>query len=414
MTVKDKKAKKSWKERLKEKQIKHQKALEAHRKRMEMDAARKPRKISKGKILMALCLVALVLGFFVAWQSTQPSNQSNPSNPSQGEPTQPTILNFIYILADGKIKPETASILRVKDTQYRFTADVSLPIIVERDNIVIDGAGYTLQGSNVYGSRGIDLTDRNNVTVKNLTIKGFDYGIYLASASNIILSKNNLTENYCGIWLTYSSNNIISANTITKNDGYGIWIKNSESNKIYENTITLHANYTIYIGSSKDNIINDNLLTNNSLSIFLYLSDNNTISHNNIMANGNIGIYLYSSYNNAISQNNITANREGIQLSSSSKNLIIKNHLAHNDIGLDLSDSSSNVIYHNNFIDNVDHVFILNSTNTWDDGKEGNYWSNYKEKYPDAEEIDGSGIWDTAYVIDENNRDRYPKVNPNF
>jgi len=50
--------------------------------------------------------------------------------------------------------------------------------------------------------------------------------------------------------------------------------------------------------------------------------------------------------------------------------------------------------------------------NVWDDGAgKGNYWSDYEDKYPDAEEIEG--IWDTPYVIDENNRDNYPIV-PEF
>jgi hypothetical protein len=43
----------------------------------------------------------------------------------------------------------------------------------------------------------------------------------------------------------------------------------------------------------------------------------------------------------------------------------------------------------------------------------GNYWSDYEEKYPDTAEIDGSGIWGTPYVIDENNQDNYPII-PEF
>ncbi len=52
------------------------------------------------------------------------------------------------------------------------------------------------------------------------------------------------------------------------------------------------------------------------------------------------------------------------------------------------------------------------SVNTWDDGKEGNYWSDYKERYSDANEVDASGVWDTPYVIDENNQDNYPLIDP--
>lgn len=43
----------------------------------------------------------------------------------------------------------------------------------------------------------------------------------------------------------------------------------------------------------------------------------------------------------------------------------------------------------------------------------GNYWSDYITKYPGAAENDSSGIWNTLYVIDADNVDNYPFVNPN-
>ena len=49
---------------------------------------------------------------------------------------------------------------------------------------------------------------------------------------------------------------------------------------------------------------------------------------------------------------------------------------------------------------------------------EKNYWSNYTAKYPDANELNSSGIWDTPYVDDDpsdgifSGIDNYPLVNP--
>jgi len=59
------------------------------------------------------------------------------------------------------------------------------------------------------------------------------------------------------------------------------------------------------------------------------------------------------------------------------------------------------------------YIETLGYANFWDDGVEGNYWSDYEEKYPNATEIDGTGIWNTPYVIDEYNQDNYPLV-PEF
>jgi hypothetical protein len=57
-------------------------------------------------------------------------------------------------------------------------------------------------------------------------------------------------------------------------------------------------------------------------------------------------------------------------------------------------------------------VWVPPQRNVWDDSKEGNYWSDYVTRYPNATEIDGSGIWDTTYVISENNQDSYPLMSP--
>ena len=50
--------------------------------------------------------------------------------------------------------------------------------------------------------------------------------------------------------------------------------------------------------------------------------------------------------------------------------------------------------------------------NFWDNGSEGNYWSNYAQRYPNASEIGSSGIMSFPYMIDGNNSDLYPLKQP--
>jgi hypothetical protein len=72
---------------------------------------------------------------------------------------------------------------------------------VQRDNIVIDGAGHTVEGTD-QPYAGLDLTwqyGRSNVTVKNMGIKGWERGIELASFSHITIIENNITNNDYGI-----------------------------------------------------------------------------------------------------------------------------------------------------------------------------------------------------------------------
>ena len=81
--------------------------------------------------------------------------------------------------------------------------------------------------------------------------------------------------------------------------------------------------------------------------------------------------------------------------------------------------SSNNWIYHNNFIDNREQVIVLeNSKNTWHAGypKGGNYWSDHvnDDQYsgPSQDQPGSDGICDTPYIMDDENIDKYPLVNP--
>lgn len=60
----------------------------------------------------------------------------------------------------------------------------------------------------------------------------------------------------------------------------------------------------------------------------------------------------------------------------------------------------------NQVLKTVDSVNAWNNDTAPESG--GNYWGDYLTKYPSAQEIDSSGIGDTAYVIDASNNDTYP------
>jgi parallel beta-helix repeat protein len=102
----------------------------------------------------------------------------------------------------------------------------------------------------------------------------------------------------------------------------------------------------------------------------------------------------------------VLANAEGVTI----KNCNVTGFYA----GIYTKSSSNNTVYHNNFLKNGHQVSTDGSANTWDDGypSGGNYWSDYEERYPNAMEIDNSGIWDTPYVIDSYDQDNYPLMIP--
>jgi parallel beta-helix repeat protein len=142
--------------------------------------------------------------------------------------------------------------------------------------------------------------------------------------------------------------------------------------------------------------------------IFLGNSSNNSISGNTIADSRRYGMWLEGASNNSISGNTITGSTFcGFAVESSFNNSISGNTITNIHWGLWLGVFSKNTFCHNNFIINdFDVAIIPQNVNFWDNGIEGNYWSNYGGTDPD-----GDGIGDTPYVIDANNTDNYPLMN---
>jgi len=172
----------------------------------------------------------------------------------------------ITIKADGSIEG-TTDIMTVDSVTYTFTANINDSIVVERNNITIDGAGYTLQGT---GSEiGIYLLLRSNVTIKNMEIKNFWAGVQLSYSSNNMISGNNITnvpgsQYQHGIYLYESSNNMISGNYIHGFYGFGIWGEGSSNNVISGNTVKDTLNGIWLDGGSNNRIYHNNFINHST------------------------------------------------------------------------------------------------------------------------------------------------------
>ena len=149
----------------------------------------------------------------------------------------------------------------------------------------------------------------------------------------------------------------------------------------------------IFLSECIGSTIRNNTLISHTGSAIELQDSNRTIINSNTILNSNHAIYLlYSSCSNIISYNNVTNNSQGIALSwHCNNNTIIGNTVTSNSFaGIVMGGSNNNTIYHNKFIDNPEQVYSYNSTNKWDNGAEGNYWSDYKGK-----DQNGDGIGDT-------------------
>ena len=190
-------------------------------------------------------------------------------------------------------------------------------------------------------------------------------------------------------------------------------------------------------GLSLNNVSNDtvkNLTAEGGIWGIVVGGFSNVIANNTITETGNglqaldeptAGVQVGGGGSNIITGNSLQNNYDGMSFTETENNLIVGNTVEDSSnpytggCGIMFWGASNNTIYHNNFVNNAAQAYdaatnLPFAVNVWDDGypSGGNYWSDYQTKYPNAAEIGNSGIGNTSYVIDSQNKDRYPLMEP--
>ena len=261
----------------------------------------------------------------------------------------------VCIQQDGTVTPPTALIQQTGNT-YKLTADIDDPLIVEKNNIVLDGQGFTIQGSGAQNNQAAISLKCTGVTIENFRVIGWQVGVLGVYDGNrlvnndllgngyavsIYASNYQVTGNRVGPERVVGGNNVFSGNKIVLG-GYvsGFWISNSSGTIIEANNVTFSRLTTTFISTD----------------------------------NGDFKVY----HNNFL---NVEENTGGAFL------FIISYPKPTTD-----------------------------KSPYWDNGfpSGGNYWSDYASRYPNATEIGNSGTGNTAYVnsLASSVVDRYPLMKP--
>ena len=271
------------------------------------------------------------------------------------QPVKAQSLTGIIINADGSVTPSTPAI-QMKGNTCIITADLNSSITVEKGNIVVDGANHTLQGPGISQNAIAITLSASNVTVENLHVTGWKAGVYGAFNNNTI-TRSVFMGNYQAIAI-YADDYVVSENSISGSSDVAILIDTGAPRPQGDN-----------------NLIKQNQLISNNWALDILNSDGTTITENNVTNNAMVLVLGTLSAN---------VNSAGFQL-----------------------------LYSNNFINNTQKLYVpigvpfmqdvvpVSPAGQWDNGSVGNYWSDYLSRYPNATEIDHSGIGDTPYAIIE-------------
>ncbi len=311
--------------------------------------------------------------------------------------------------------------------------------------VLVNCTNMKIQGLHLSNNRdGIILVGTSNTLVADNTIAECDYGIetYNSAYTNIvgnvitgsrsgsgIVTHNalwdNITENIVdtdlgnGIFVNGNGTKILS-NNITAGSGVAI---SGFYQTVADNSIIIKAweGFMIQCGGSYTNITHNNMVGTSTPSTPSHASStidgaNNVFYENvmtnayqlrvtndgNIIANNNVtSITINGGSGNVVCANKITNGYRGLGVGGHN-NVYYANQVENNrDVSIEIIGVealvSNNTIYHNNFVNNKQQfdTFSGNKANFWDNGSEGNYWSDYN-----GTDANSDGIGDIPYLIE--------------
>ena len=275
-----------------------------------------------------------------------------------------------------------------------------------RSCIRFNGMLHGRSFSAMYGSHDIDIT--NTIDGKPILYVSYKEGITISGAYGMVL-------------LAYSTNVTIqdlyiSGGTIGLIVGKCTWTE--LSNVTVKNT----KDCGIEILESSGCTLDSNTVEGCPTGIFAFDCQNTMIINNKVHKAGSWAMYIERCWYTTVRCNNVTNSSDyGIFLLSGRYNSVVYNNIEGCiRFGLRPSYETGTTIHHNNFIENKKDPVTGESlgpqaTNSgypcsWDNGAEGNYWSNYRYRYPNSSH--NGTVWNISYGVGGGLLDNYPLVSP--
>ncbi len=313
------------------------------------------------------------------------------------------------------------------------------PDVIQISASEVKISGFTITG----GGKGISTRGNGNQIIGNTITAGIGASGNATQIIDNVLQGGTISTSG---WYQVIEGNTLQGSTIDSGALNSTVVGNRISGS--GTGINLKGNFTL----ASNNTINGKGDTG-----LLISGSRNIVGFNNIsQQNVGIGLLAYPSSpgsyniggsacdNNIVFSNNITNNKTGIQVQNGKNNTFYGNYIAGNEFGVSLSRNMTtggniqylacyvfdNVFYHNNIVNNAFREAVdwsWQGTNSWDNGTEGNYWSDYI-----GLDVNQDGVGDIPYKINapytifwsslgvqpqdptvvNNATDRYPLQNP--
>ncbi len=279
----------------------------------------------------------------------------------------------------------TIDTVRVHDTYLGIFTLLSSQMHI-RNSLIYNNAqhGVCLTGTGTSSSA-------DNEIINCRLFDNYADGLYTECSPEIHIINSTFSNNMYGIYFYGSPSCDVINCAVSHNSAHGIYVAKSSYCTIQQCRLYQNGYDGVCLGDSSEcNVLNCEVYENYNIGIYLIDSEctNNNIAYCHSYNNSHYGVYFFL---------------------SATGNVVHHNTIDHNGVyGVYSEYAYDNIIHHNNIFDNAQNAQEDYSNNIWDDGHEGNYWSDYT-----GTDNNHDGIGDTPYSIPGgNSHDCYPFMYP--
>ena len=225
------------------------------------------------------------------------------------------------------------------DQDTTLGSDLADSVEIVADNVTLNCDGHIIRDT---GPIGINVNNRNNVTVENCIIEGFSTAIQYFGGSSFTLRNSTIRQNGNGVLIFFANNNEFRNNVFSDNSELGLFWNGSGGNLMRDNAFSNNGfNMTIDVPSSQANDIDTSNTINGK--VMKYLSGVNNVDIVGSIDFGYLGIENSSNIR-VIGATLPSDNGEGILVVNSSNVLIEDVKVSGNRRGISFFSVSSGTI----------------------------------------------------------------------
>lgn len=224
----------------------------------------------------------------------------------------------------GTVEPRPGLVL-TRDTTFtpgEYHFDAGEGMVIGADGITVDGNGAIIVGPGTAGNpasfagTGIQSEGHSNVTLKDLTVKGFDLGLKVVDGASWTITGNDFSDNYTDPSFGWGDGPPFGAvrlervkqSTITRNRGQRVWnglnLRYSDDNTITGNDFSTCSNVCLKMWRASRNLIRDNTMSygiridpgethaRDSTSALIETGSNDNKLYNNDFTHGGDGVFI--------------------------------------------------------------------------------------------------------------------------